>query len=98
MGTEVYRYSFIEGVSMTDVRESVLLAAFAAEGVHGRTQVLLDAGYHVDEKNRACVVDATAPVGKTICQIFTSLLAREFGEGAFRVERFSAAVAPTKKR
>jgi hypothetical protein len=32
-------------------------------------------------------VDAATPVGRTIAQIFTGLLSREFGEDAFTVER-----------
>ena len=34
-----------------------------------------------------CVVDAATPVGRTIAQIFTDLLTREFSEDAFTVER-----------
>lgn len=33
------------------------------------------------------MVDAATAVGKTIAQIFTGLLGREFGENAFTVER-----------
>ncbi len=87
MNGGVYRYFFSEGVPLGEVRDSLLLSVLAAEGVHGRAQVLLGVGYAVDEGTRACVVDATSPVGETVSQIFTGLLTREFGENAFTVER-----------
>lgn len=92
MSEAIYRYSFRQGVPPEEVRYSLLLAALAAEGVHGQSEVRLDAGYHMDEEQRACVVDATTPVGRTISRIFTGLLTREFGEGAFSVERVDAVV------
>lgn len=87
MSQDVYRYTFEEGISLTEVRDSLLLAVFSAEGVHGRAHVRLDAAFRLDEKKRACVVDAATPVGRTITQIFTGLLARQFGDDAFTVER-----------
>jgi hypothetical protein len=87
MSTDIYRYKFNDRIPVTEVRYSILLAALAAEGVHGQAQVLLDAGYFIDEKTHACVVDATTPVGRTISQIFTRFLTREFGEDGFSVER-----------
>src|SRR5207302_1363693 len=74
--TEAYRYVFAKRVPLTDAIESLYLAIFAAEGVHGRAQVRLDAGYAFDQHQRALVVAAATVVGKTISQIFTSLLAR----------------------
>ena len=87
MNRDVYRYSFDEKTSLTEVRDSLFLAVFSAEGIHGRAQVRLDAAFCLNEKKRACVVDAATPVGRTIAQIFTGLLTREFGEDAFTVER-----------
>ena len=87
MSRDVYRYTFDEKTSLTEVRDSLFLAVFSAEGIHGRAQVRLDAAFCLDEKKRACVVDAATPVGRTVAQIFTGLLTREFGEDAFAVER-----------
>lgn len=87
MSRAVYCYAFAAGVSLAEVQDSLLLAVFCAEGLHGRAQVRLDAGVCLDEKKRACVVDATTPVGQSVAQIFTELLTREFGEEAFTVER-----------
>lgn len=90
MSQDVYRYSFDEKTSLPEVRDSLMLAVLSAEGIHGRARVRLDAAFYLDEKKRACVVDAATPVGQTIAQIFTGLLTREFGEDAFTVERLTA--------
>ncbi len=87
MSRDVYRYRFDEKTPLAEVRDSLFLAAFSAEGLHGRSQVRLDAAFRLDEKERACVIDAATPVGRSIAQIFTGLLTREFGEDAFTVER-----------
>jgi len=87
MSRTVYGYTFDPKTSLAEARDSLFLSAFAAEGVHGRAQVRLDAAFCLDEKKRACVVDAATPVGRTIAQIFTGLLSREFGEDALTVER-----------
>jgi hypothetical protein len=89
MSRDVYRYTFDEKTSLAEVRDSLFLAVFSAEGIHGRAQVLLDAAFCLDEKKGACVVDAATPVGRTIAQIFTGFLTREFGEDAFKVERIT---------
>ena len=87
MTCDFYRYTFTKETSLVEVENSLFLAVFSAEGLHGRAQVRLDAAYFLDQKKRACVVDAASVVGKTIAQVFTGLLAREFGEDAFAVER-----------
>jgi hypothetical protein len=83
----VYRYTFQRDVSLRAAEDSLALAIFAAESVHGETQVRLDAGHYFDETGHVCVVDATTPVGETIARIFTGFLRREFGEESFAVER-----------
>jgi hypothetical protein len=91
MTSEAYRYTLEKRVPLTDAVESLYLAIFSAEGVHGRAQVRLDAGYSFDEKKRTLVIGSGSPAGRTIAQIFTGLLARQFGEGSFTVEHVSDA-------
>ena len=86
MTNEAYQYKFGSGVSLRDAIESLYLAIFASEGLHGRAQVLLDAGYFFDKAKRTIVIDGGTATGQSISQIFTALLARQFGEGAFKVE------------
>jgi hypothetical protein len=95
---QAYRYSFTARVPLQEAIESLYLAIFAAEGVHGRAQVRLDAGYAFDERARLLAVDAGTPVGKTVSQIFTSLLARQFGEEAFTVEHIATSSAEGQAR
>ena len=87
MNRELYRYNFDSKVPIRDVEESLLLAVLAAESLHGRSLVRLDASFCLDSHKRSCVVDAATEVGRAIARIFTGFLTREFGEEAFKVER-----------
>lgn len=87
-----YRYEFKEGIPLEDAKEALLLAVMAAESLHGRSRVQLDASFRLDEATRICVVNASTDVGRDIARIFTGYLTREFGEGAFQVERTSAGI------
>ncbi len=91
---DIYRYNFSDDVPFRDVEESLLLAVLATESLHGRSLVRLDASFCLDEKKRACVVDAGTEVGRHIARIFTGFLTREFGEEAFKVERVDETQAP----
>lgn len=94
MKRDIYRYNFSDDVPFRDVEESLLLAVLATESLHGRSLVRLDASFCLDEKKRACVVDAGTEVGRHIARIFTGFLTREFGEEAFKVERVDETKAP----
>ena len=87
MQREVYRYRFDESVALDRAEETLCLASLAAEAVHGRSHVRLDAAFVLDKQARTCVIDAGTDVGETLARIFTGLLAEEFGDEAFRVER-----------
>jgi len=84
---ELYRYNFDSEVPIRDVEESLFLAVLAAECLHGRSLVRLDASFCLDPKKRSCVVDSATEVGRAIARIFTGFLSREFGEEAFKVKR-----------
>ena len=98
MSRELYRYTFETQVPIKDVEESLLLAVLAAESLHGRSRVRLDGSFCLDAGKRACVVDATTEVGAAIARLFTGFLSREFGEGAFTVERVGDADAVDTRR
>ena len=87
MNRVLYRYNFDSKVPIRDIEESLLLAVLAAESLHGRSLVRLDASFYLDSHKRSCVVDAATEVGRAIARIFTGFLTREFGEEAFKVER-----------
>ena len=59
----------------------------SAEGLHGQSQVRLDANYWFDEEKHACVIDSGSDVGRDICRMFTSFAIREFGEESFKVRK-----------
>ena len=87
MNRELYRYKFDTRVPIRDVEESLLLAVLAAESLHGRSLVRLDASFCLNTRKRSCVVDSATEIGRAIARIFTGFLTREFGEEAFKVER-----------
>ena len=85
MNREIYRYAFDPSVPPDEVEDTLLLAVLAAESLHGKSRVRLDATYCFDSKKHACVIDAGTDVGRDICRIFTGFVIREFGERAFSV-------------
>jgi hypothetical protein len=91
MTKRIYRYRFEDPVPLDEVEDTLVLALLAVEALHGEAQVRLDAVHHFDREQRACVIDATTPVGRSLNKLFTNFLSREFGEKAFTVERVAGA-------
>lgn len=87
MNRSMYDYQFEAETDMAQVEETLLLAAMAAEGLHGRSRMQLDGAFECDCAGRTAQVDASTEVGGAIARIFTALLAATIGEPAFRVER-----------
>jgi hypothetical protein len=87
MSRTVYRYQFNKKVPLQEVEDSLMLAVLAAEGIHGRSRLQLDAKFLLNKGKRTCVVDAETEVGIHIACIFTEFLSRQFGEKVFRVKR-----------
>lgn len=83
---EAFVYRFEGAVPMEEVRDSLLLAALAAEGLHGATRVRLEARFALDPEERSVRIAATNGVGRDLARIFTGLLSQQFGEGGFSVE------------
>lgn len=84
---KVYRFEFKQDVPSKAVEEHLFWAVFNAESVFGKPRVRLDASFLFDREKNVCVIDKTTEVGRHIAQVFTSLITREFGEEAFKVER-----------
>lgn len=87
MTRETYAYRFVPEADMQDVKEALLLAAAAAEGLYGRSRVQLEAAFLCDAEARSAEVAGGTEVGQGIARVFTVLLANTVGEQAFRVER-----------
>jgi len=81
-----YFYSFRPEIPMAEVEDSLTLATMAAESLHGRSRVRLEARFVLEADRRACRIEAATPVGQDLASIFTGLLARQFGEEGFSVE------------
>lgn len=87
-----YRFELGPTVPVAEAEMSLHLALIAAEGLYGPAAVRLDARYRVDPPGAAVLVDGGGPVGRAVARVFTTLLEREYGEHAFAVRRFDAAV------
>lgn len=87
MSNGIYHYSFRPPVDMGQVEETLLLATMAAEGLHGRSRVHLEAEFRCDPAAQSAEVDASSEVGDSIARILTALLSTTIGESAFHVER-----------
>lgn len=87
MTKELYRYVFSEEAAIEEVEASLLLSVLATESLHGESQTRLDAAHYLDAAKRACVIDASTPVGRDLNRLFTGFIGREFGPDAFSVER-----------
>ena len=98
MNREIYQYRFKNGTSMQDVEDTLMLSTIAAEALHGRSEVNLDAKFRLDRKKRICEVSAGTEVGRDIARIFTGFLTREFGEDSFRVECLGLVGKPENER
>lgn len=83
----VYRYNFAKHIPISDVEDSLMIAALAAEALHGRAAMKLDASFYLSKKTRTCVIDAETPVGCDIARILTTFITKGYGERAFTVER-----------
>jgi hypothetical protein len=94
MPTDVYRYEFNEAIPAAEVETTLVLSLFAVEALHGESQTRLDAGHAFDPKKRSAVIDASTAVGRDLNRVFVGLISREFGAGAFRVERVHRSPQP----
>lgn len=87
MPRDVYRYVFEQETSFEDALATLDLALIAVESLHGEARSRMDAKFVNDQPGRSIVIDASTPVGQALNEVFVGYARREFGEGAFRVER-----------
>lgn len=94
MSDVLYRYKFQPDVPLDDVEDSLLLAIWATEALHGESQVQLDLGHVLDRESRRIVIDASTRVGKDFNRVLIGFLRREFEPHDFTVERIDKAPQP----
>jgi len=87
MERDIYRYRFGENIPMAEAEESLMLAALAAECIHGRSALRLAGAFLFDAAKRSCVIDGSTEIGRHIAAVFTGFLTKQFGDEAFTVER-----------
>jgi len=77
------RFELNSATPINDAVLTLVLARLSAEGLVGAARVRLDVRHDVDHAANAIVVRGSGEAFESITRIFTSLLAREFGEDAF---------------
>lgn len=84
-----HRYVFKPSIPATAVESSLILALWSCESLHGEARVQLEAFYEFQADGRRLIIDSGTVVGQDLNKLFTGLLQREFGHGAFAVVRQS---------
>lgn len=82
-----YVFNFKRNVDMIDVEDSLMLAALAAECLHGRTAIKLDAVFSLSRDKGEATIRIDSEIGRAIGLIFCGFAMKEFGETSFRVAR-----------
>mgnify|MGYP005850824843 CR=1 FL=1 len=94
MSQILVRHTFDESVPLDEVRATLRQALLALESPHGEDRVRLEVNYVFDAPQRTCVIDAGTAVGRDLSCLFAGFVCREFGAGAFHVERSNSAASP----
>lgn len=82
-----YLFRFKTDVPFEEIDSTLMLATLAAECIHGRTRIQLDARFEARRSTHTCWIDADTDVGRHIARIFAGFMVRLFGERSFKVER-----------
>ena len=90
--TGAYKYQFRDGIDLSDVEDTLLLAFLAAEGIFGEIRARMDGSYSQDREERTLTVDASTAVGQVVNAVFTAYITKEFGRDSFTVRRLAGEV------
>jgi hypothetical protein len=82
-----FQFEFSKSADMAKVEYALLMAVVAAEGIHGRSRVSLEADFNTNQAVRTCVVNANNQVGVDIAKVFAEFLNLEVGQDAYRIIR-----------
>ena len=87
MNRLIYKYDFAKHVPVSDIEDSLMIAALATEALHGRAAMKMDAYFCLDKKAHSCVIDAETQIGSDIAKILSTFVTKGYGESSFKVER-----------
>ena len=82
-----YHFQFKPTVPFEEIDGNLMLFTLAAECIHGRTKVRLEARFEASRKDNTCWIDASTEVGEHIALMFSGIMAYLFGERSFKVQR-----------
>jgi hypothetical protein len=90
----VLSFRFQSNADREAVEADVALAIFAAECLHGRPRVRMEASYLVNDDG-GCVLQVNGEAGESVARVFAGLCAARFGEEAYSVQRLAHERAST---
>jgi hypothetical protein len=79
------QFTFDESVAMSEVAGTLALARLAAESLHGRERLEMEASASVDEQSRCVRISGASEVARSLAVIFLGYARHEFGTNAVRV-------------
>ena len=85
MKPQSYQYTFEPAVPAEQIKDCLFMAAVAAECLHGRESVRLDASFQFNPADKTCTVRGGNEIGSTIARVFSGFLVQRLGEDAFKV-------------
>ncbi|HPD16240.1 MAG TPA: hypothetical protein PLE19_14900 [Planctomycetota bacterium] len=89
-----YRFRFTDDVTDGQIAQRLFLAAVNTENIHGEAQMRLDAKFRFDKATRTVEIDRGSEVGRCLAKLFVNYIAKEFGDGAYSVERVDDPFVP----
>ncbi len=84
-------FQFPSFVALAELESTLSLSHLAAEILHGRDRVALDAHCILNRADRSVMIDTATEVGRTLELIFFGFARREFGVESVRLSREAAA-------
>jgi hypothetical protein len=81
MPRQYHRYRFRGDIPIAEISDSLILAFFAAEGLHGS-----EAAWQFVTTHRRGVIDVSTPFGRDLESIFQAFVRRQFGDGVFQIQ------------
>lgn len=96
---KVLRFAFEKDHDREGVEADMALAIFAAECIHGRPRVRMEARYLVSPDGKSCVMEVRGAAGEAAARVFAGLASARLGDDGFRVTtRTDAVLSATGER
>lgn len=89
METTHYQFSFATHIPMREIAQTLALAVYAVESIHGKPAMRMESGLQIDRETGNCTISAETYVGEDLARAFAGFLNLTVGEKAYSVRRES---------